>query len=215
MDTQSMNERQSLYLDKAAETAELGHERFAQFVQATLADDPLDETCRGLTTDAFGNVTGLKIGILETPGALYKVRRVHVRGTQECQGNAVVFVSVVDEDGIAESSSAINKLWPYPAFDGEDSPAGDGNGKGEFEISSKFPATAEYGPMGFGVYSPQGVLLSDVCFGWGQPEYKPHVGGFLVFQAVKTDPEPDPTPDTDSGARMAAALERLVAHFGA
>jgi hypothetical protein len=214
MDTQSMNDRQNLYMDQARETATQGQEKFAQFIQATLAADPLDETCRGLTVDAFGNVTGLKIGILKTPGALYGLRRVHVRGTQECQGNAVAFVSVVDQDGIAESSSAIRKLWPYPAFNGPDSPVGDGNGKGEFEISSKFPETAEYGPLAFGVYDPHGVLISDVCFGWGQPEYKPHVGGFLVFQGLATvpvpDPQPDPVPDSTALTRIAVALEKLV-----
>ena len=223
MDTQSMIDRQNLYLDRAAETAEHGQERFAAFLQAIITDDPLDETCRGLTVDTFGNVTGLHIGIRKTPGALYRLRRVHVRGTQECQGNAVVFVSVVDEGGIAESSSAIKKCWPWPTFDAEDSPVGDGNGKGEFEIASKFPASAEYGPLGFGVYGPHGELLSDVCFGWGQPEYKPHVGGFLVFQrngAVPVpdplpDPNPDPLPDTPVLQRIAVAVESLAKRLGA
>lgn len=215
MNTSTMNDRQSLYLETSAQA----QTKFAQFVQATLANDPLDETCRGLTVDAFGNVTGLKIGIRTTPGALYKLRRVHVRGTQECQGNAVVIVSLVDADGIAESSTAIKMLWPWPTFGAKESPLGDGNGKGEFAITSKFPETAEYGPLGFGVFGPKGELLSDVCYGWGQPEYKPHVGGFLVFQRVAPTPGPDPNPEPEPGGdaltRIAVAVESLAKRLGA
>ena len=180
-----------------------------------LATDPLDATCAGFQVDAAGNVTGLKIAIIKLPGAQYGVYRVHVRGTVECQGNTNVYAKVLDAQNIEESTSAIKKLWPYPTFDAEDSPVGDGNGKGEFEISSKFRADLTIGPLGFGVYGPDGTLISDVVVGFGQPEYHPHVGGDVVFRKIVSASEPEPEPSADGLTRIAEALERLASHLGA
>ena len=205
MNTQSMRNR--LTLLQAADAA-----------QAALAADPLDYTCGGFQTDAAGNVTGLKIIIIPIPGATYRVYRVHVRGTVECQGNTNVYAKVLDANGVEGSTSSIKKLWPYPTFDAPESPVGDGNGKGEFEITSKFRADLTIGPLGFGVYGPDGALLSDVVVGFGQAEYHPHVSGDVVFiskDGSTGEPEPEPQPSTDALGRLADAFERLVAHWGA
>jgi hypothetical protein len=188
--------------------------------QQALAADPLDASCAGFQTDAAGNVTGLKIAIIKLPGALYGVYRVHVRGTLECQGNTNVYAKVLDVNNVEESTSAIKKLWPYPSFDAEDSPVGDGNGKGEFEITSKFRADLTIGPLGFGVYTPDGTLISDVVVGFGQAMGYPHVSGDVVFRRLTTvTPEPEPGPGADMDLtvavmRIADVLERWAQHGG-
>jgi hypothetical protein len=193
--------------------------QYASNVQAALmaaTADPRAANCRGFQVDGSGRVVGIHLVHVAAPSAMYALYRAELIDEYAAQGNTVVTVTVLDSDGIPVAERAM-MCWPFPGLDGEDSPAGAGNSKNEFAITSKFPEQA-IGPLAFAVYDVDGNLISDVIGGYGQIVGRGHISGRVTFRQRGNDPTPDPEPepeDTGSVARIATALERLVAHLGA
>jgi hypothetical protein len=178
--------------------------------------DPRAANCRGFQVDAAGRVIGINLVHVPAPSAMYELARAELIDEIAAQGQTVVTAVVLNAEGI-QVAERVMMAWPFPNLNAADSPAGPGNPQNQFAITSKFPENV-IGPLAFAVYDVAGNLISDVIGGYGQVTGRGHISGRVTFRqraTVTPDPTPDPTPDTDSGERMAAALERLATHFGA
>ena len=183
-------------------------------IAAAMAIDPRAANCRAFAYDAAGKVIGIRLVHVPFPTASYELVSAQLVDEYAAQGNTVVTVSVLTEDGIPTAERCF-LAWPFPGLDAEDSPAGPGNVKNEFAATSKFPSSS-IGPLAFYVGDAAGNPISDIIGGYGLPDGH-HISGQVVFRERTTTPDEPDEPDTgaDPLERIAAAIERLAAHLGA
>jgi len=189
----------------------------ADAAMAAAITDPRAENCRGFLLDAAGKVVGIHLVHVPMPSARYALYRAEMLDEYQAQGNTVVTVTVLDEDGVQTAERAM-MAWPFPELNAPESPVGPGNAKNEFVAESPYSSNV-IGPLAFGVYDARGVLISDIIGGYGLPDRR-HISGRVTFRErseVIPEPEPEPEPGDLTGAvaRIATAVERLAAHLGA
>jgi hypothetical protein len=170
--------------------------------------------CRGFLRGSNGKVIGINLVHVPIPSALYELALAELIDEEAAQGNTVVTVVALNNDGI-QTAERTFMAWPFPSLDGEDSPCGPGNSSNQFATTSKYPSNV-IGPLAFHLGDAQGNPISDIIGGYGLPDGA-HISGRVTFKqrSAFIDPEPEPEPATDSLTRITLALERLASHLGA
>lgn len=183
-----------------------------------MSTDPRTNNARQFALNAAGQVVGMNLPYEARPATKYRIARAALIDEVQALGEHVCRFSVQDAQMIPVTERVVLR-WFDP--DKGERRALPGNQDNKHVISSSFPSATAIGPLDILIEDAAGNIISDVWRGLGLPD-KRHVCFEVAFVERTAGAEPEPEPgDDEPGAdaavltRIAAALERLVAHFGA
>jgi hypothetical protein len=176
--------------------------------------DPRAENCRAFALNAAGKVIGVALEVNVRPLTPYRLVRVELIDEIAAQGNTVATCRVLDPDGL-QLGDTVYLAWPWPDVTEFARP---GNPNGQHMIASTYTPPV-IGPLALCLRDAAGQIASDVVGGLGLP-HGHHVSFIATWQLRTAVLDPEPTPDvsldlTAAVMRIADAVERLVAHWGA
>lgn len=172
--------------------------------------DPRAENCRAFRMDGAGKVVGVELVHVPNPATPYELARVELLDEYAAGGGTVAKFQVL-AGGVA-TGERVYLAWPFPELSNRLLP---GNPNGEHMITNGYDAAkGDRGPLALYVGDAVGGVISDVIGGLGLPNNR-HVSYLVTFRA-RTDEPPGPGTGgagDEALVRIAAAVERLAAHF--
>jgi hypothetical protein len=174
--------------------------------------DPRASNCRAFHINADGKVDGIALVYQPVPSARYACVKAELIDEAQAQGNTVVTVSIMDENGILTAERAL-MVWPYGEPLAEDAPAGPGNTDNRFSIAGGKYTPPAIGPLGFIVGDAADKAISDYIWGYGLPGNR-HVSGRVTFKERSAVPpvEPPITPPDSLTDALVEQIRNLAAN---